>query len=39
MSSRDRDKFRSHPSGYEKRLKNQADEKNLKKIKAVFFNT
>jgi len=28
MSGRDRDKYRSHPSGHKKRLKKQAAEKN-----------
>jgi len=36
MSGRDRDKYRSHPSGHKKRLKKQAAEENLKKNERKF---
>lgn len=37
MSGRDRDKYHSHPSGYQKRLKKQEKEEFLKKQKENFF--
>lgn len=36
MSGRDRDKYRSHPSGYQKRLKKKEKEEFLKKQKGNF---
>jgi len=36
MSDRDRDKYRSHPSGYQKRLKKKEKEEFLKKQKGNF---